>query len=524
MTTININLIREIGIMKILLSSLLLFGFIFLMYQSGLLVLWVEDEQYGHGLMVVGLLGYLLYRRKEDYILENDSYAWLSIIISTLALIIFVVGDSSGISIIKMYSVWLFSIAVIFSIGGWKLFKQLIIPIFIVFILIPLPAPLGPTLTAKLQLVSSVLGVWVIRLFGGVVFLEGNVIDMGGVKLLVAEACAGLRYLFPLMSIGAIAGYIMHAPTWMRWAVFLITIPITIVMNSFRIGVTGLLVETWGSSHTEGFLHFFEGWVVFIATLAILLVFSWFLIKLIPNNTSLIKVFSLDSHNKPSIQKKNLLELKWLNGKTFGYMITCIVFAVVSSIHLNSREHTNIEHKPLSIFPLTIGDWKAKESGLSSLVEAVAGASEYYYGDYSSSKGENVNVYISYYESQRHGQIPHSPKVCIPGDGWLIKSITPVILKDRYNNLFTANRLVITKFGKTIITYYWLKQGNNMYSQEALARIDLIRISLMENRTDGALVRLVTEVASGESIHQADNRLLKFSEKLISVLSDYIPD
>ena len=93
-------------------------------------------------------------------------------------------------------------------------------------------------LTSKLQLVSSVIGVWFIRLFGGVVFLEGNVIDMGNTKLMVVEACSGLRYLFPLMSIGAIAAYLMKAPVWIRVFLFLSTIPITIFMNSFRIAVT----------------------------------------------------------------------------------------------------------------------------------------------------------------------------------------------------------------------------------------------------------------------------------------------
>jgi len=33
-------------------------------------------------------------------------------------------------------------------------------------------------------------------------------------------------------------------------------------MNSFRIGVIGLLVDRWGIAQAEGFLHQFEGWAV----------------------------------------------------------------------------------------------------------------------------------------------------------------------------------------------------------------------------------------------------------------------
>ena len=35
-----------------------------LMYQSGLLLIWSQSEEYGHGLMVVAVLAYLVARRR----------------------------------------------------------------------------------------------------------------------------------------------------------------------------------------------------------------------------------------------------------------------------------------------------------------------------------------------------------------------------------------------------------------------------------------------------------------------------
>src|SRR5207253_2194127 len=95
-------------------------------------------------------------------------------------------------------------------------------------------------LSQKLQLWSSQLGVAVIRLFGISVYLEGNVIDLGSYKLQVVEACSGLRYLFPLMTLGFIAALFFRAPLWKRSILFLSTIPITVLMNSFRIGMIGI--------------------------------------------------------------------------------------------------------------------------------------------------------------------------------------------------------------------------------------------------------------------------------------------
>ena len=105
--------------------------------------------------------------------------------------------------------------------------------------MIPLPSFLYFNLSQELQLISSMIGVAVIRLFDISVYLEGNVIDLGVYQLQVVEACSGLRYLFPLMSFGFLISYIYRGPVWQKIVIFLSTIPITVVMNSFRIGVIG---------------------------------------------------------------------------------------------------------------------------------------------------------------------------------------------------------------------------------------------------------------------------------------------
>ena len=123
-------------------------------------------------------------------------------------------------------------------------FQYLLLPTYILlFFMVPLPHFLYNSLSAELQLVSSRLGVGFIRLFSIPVFLEGNVIDLGNYKLQVVEACSGLRYLFPLTALGFIAAVIFKVALWKKVVLFLSTIPITVLMNSFRIGVIGVLVE-----------------------------------------------------------------------------------------------------------------------------------------------------------------------------------------------------------------------------------------------------------------------------------------
>lgn len=510
-------------------QTLMVFGimfvcFVWLLYQSNLLMLWLEDEEYGHGMMVVGILGYLIYRNRNKLLLTHHSFNWIGALLLLIALTLLFLGEASNIVQVRMYSVWLFLIGTVFSIGGWLLFRKLFIPLCIIFLLIPLPGILGPLLTSELQLISSKLGVSIIRMFGGIVFLEGNVIDMGGVKLLVAEACAGLRYLFPLMSIGAIAGYLMRAPAWMRLTIFLMTIPVTIFMNSFRIGVTGILTEAYGSSHTEGFLHFFEGWVVFVASLIILIGIAWLLTNFLPHSPSFTKVFSFDHlfDNKESnalIEKSN-----WQTKPTVIFLLVNLFVASLISSPFFQREDVIVDNKSLTQFPSMLGQWRASESRLPPSIEAVAGASEYYYGDYLSTSNDKVNLYIAYYRDQKKGAAPHSPTVCIPGDGWIITSDEPVSIKSKSGKIYEVSRLIITKDKHTIVTYYWLKQGNKIFRQQFMARLNLIWFAIKESRADAALIRMVSEVANNEKIEDADARIQEVATELLDVISNYVPD
>ena len=520
------EILKEFSRHTLIVFAFLLFSFSWLLAQTGLLMIWLEDEEYGHGMMVLGLLIYILYRNRKLLLDKNVSATWPGIVLSLATLAIFILGEVSGIAPVQMYSVWMFAVAAVFSIGGWRLFRKLIVPLCIIFLLIPLPNVLGPMLTSELQLISSKLGVWIIRLFGGVVFLDGNIIDMGSVKLLVAEACAGLRYLFPLMSIGAIAGYLMRAPIWMRWSLFLATIPVTIFMNSFRIGVTGLLTEAYGTSHTEGFLHFFEGWVVFIASLIILVVFAWTLTKMLPNSPLFSKVFSLDHIFEQQSERESHSEKpqQWQRYTATKVMLASLMAAVIASSPLIEREDIRVTSKPFTMFPNMLGQWNANESRLPASVVESAAASDYYNGTFTSKEGKGINLYISYYADQKLGPAPHSPELCIPGDGWKIISNKPHILKAKNGNLIEVNRLIITKGEHKIVTYYWLKQGKKIFRQQYMARLDLIWFAIKENRADAALIRMVSEVGSNENIEETDARMQEMASELLNVISDYVPD
>lgn len=500
---------------------------LWLAFQSGLLEAWLKSDEYSHGPLVLLVLVYIVYRRRHSLPMGSVPSGLAVLVLASAPLLMFLMGAASGIGQLQKYAVWLFVVAMIYASGGFPLLKALTVLLLIGLLVIPLPYGMELALTGHLQLVSSEIGVWFIRELGGVVYLQGNVIDMGSIKLLVDEACSGLRYLYPLMGLGAIAAYLFCAPFWAKLTLFLATIPITIAMNSFRIAVTGLLVENYGASHTEGFLHFFEGWVVFIAALIVLLIVARCLLML-HKPIKLSNAFSLESvgpapnaPSAPSSSSANQAD----RSRRRGYYVVLLVIVIAASAApaLNLRAELPADRVPLSEFPLDLGGWIGQEHRLPLVTEEVAGATEYYYADYSYLHKGRVNLYLSYYASQTTGKIPHSPLICMPGDGWTIASLNEVTV-GKAGDEFEVNRLVITKAERTLLAYYWLKQGDRNFNDETLARLDLLRSSVLHSRTDGALVRLVAEVLPGETVEEVDHRLLNFAGELTAIIARYVPD
>ena len=106
--------------------------------------------------------------------------------------------------------------------------------------------------------------------------VSGNVIDIGVTQLQVVDACSGLRYLFPLIALGMVYVYFFERVLWKRVFCVAATIPIAVLTNGLRIGVTGIMTKFLGAKAAEGFFHGFSGWLLFLASFACLFIVGGF--------------------------------------------------------------------------------------------------------------------------------------------------------------------------------------------------------------------------------------------------------
>ena len=288
-------------------------------------------------------------------------------------------------------------------------------------------------------------------------------------------------------------------------------------MNSFRIGAIGVLVDNWGISMAEGFLHDFEGWIIFMACAFILFSLVWLLEKLTNKDVSLAKVFGVVSVP----ENVELADTRSSKDSVFALVISIafLLGALIASDFVDNREEEYPEHTSFVNFPTQLGQWEGRHERMEQDVIDKLKMTDYLFLNYANAKNERINLYVAYYQTQRKGISPHSPRVCIPGGGWEIADLQRVTV-----NGHRANRVIIKKGLQRQLVYYWFQGHGRIVANEYLNKWYLLQDALFKNRTDGALVRIVTPVFERELLESADARILDFMKKSDRELVNYIKD
>jgi EpsI family protein len=151
--------------------------------------------------------------------------------------------------------------------------------------------------------------------------------------------------------------------------------------------------------------------------------------------------------------------------------------------------------------------------------------SDYVMLNYQGKDGKSVDFYTAFYESQRKGESIHSPETCLPGSGWEFKKAGAVELplKDRRGNPMRVNKAVMIKGDFRQLSYFWFPQRDRVLTSAWELKWYNFWDALTRQRTDGALVRLITPIYTGEDLAEADQRLLAFTREIVPVLNEFLP-
>lgn len=236
---------------------------------------WWNDPEAAHGLLLAPLAIWLAWKKGVIPRSEAVARPVLGLILLAGAVALHY-GSGLAAELFTMRMSMLGAVAaVIVAARGIRQLRVWWLPATLIILSVPLPAVVMGSLALPLQLEASRMGAALLEWRQVPVLLAGNVIHLPGRSLFVTEACSGLRSLTALLALGVLQGGLWLRFPAARVVLLLVTLPVAMAVNGVRVFMTGFLVFFVAPELGEGFMHYTEGWALFLFSFGALGVFTW---------------------------------------------------------------------------------------------------------------------------------------------------------------------------------------------------------------------------------------------------------
>ena len=209
-------------------------------------------------------------------------------------------------------------------------------------------------------------------------------------------------------------------------------------------------------------------------------------------------------------------------------IVTASLLAAALYLGETSRAEEIPPREPLATLPMTIDGWAGRrDPDLPPDILAVLGADDYLVRTYSQAGVPRIGLYIGYHSTQRQGDTIHSPLNCLPGGGWqpadFGRVAIPVPGAPDASGAIVVNHVTITKGLDRQLVLYWYQSHRRVVASEYWGKIYTVLDAVRYNRTDAALVRIVTPLRDGEPVEAVERRAVAFVQSLFPLLPRHLP-
>jgi EpsI family protein len=173
---------------------------------------------------------------------------------------------------------------------------------------------------------------------------------------------------------------------------------------------------------------------------------------------------------------------------------------------------------PLDQFSNTVGPWRTFaqfpiDDETRDLLRADDTLTREYVGP------SQVELFVAFFKTQRAGVSPHSPKICLPGNGWTENSsgIISVSVPGEPSPI-PVNRYIVSLNDQRELVLYWYQNPHRVTANEYLSKFYLIFDSLRYRRSDEALVRVIARVDGNDGDARAEEQAIRFVQALYQPL------
>jgi EpsI family protein len=209
--------------------------------------------------------------------------------------------------------------------------------------------------------------------------------------------------------------------------------------------------------------------------------------------------------------------------KRIAILSVCLLLGAVYVATASKTERVP-PRNALSAFPFLVSEWRGQSApDFDAEILSVLGVDEYLNRVYTAAEGTPIGLYIGYYESQRQGDTIHSPMNCLPGSGWepVSRTYIDIPIKGGLQPTITVNRYLIRKGLDEQVVLYWYQSHGRAIANEYRSKLFMVYDAVRLNRTDAALVRVVSPKIGNEQV--SESRAIEFVRAIYPLLGRYIP-
>jgi EpsI family protein len=189
-----------------------------------------------------------------------------------------------------------------------------------------------------------------------------------------------------------------------------------------------------------------------------------------------------------------------LQAVSFGLLgaVACLIaLAQLGASRMLSFDERTIPTPRLAEIPMDFGVWKsAGEQSLDKGVVDYLSPDAYILRDYSGVAAQApLNLFVAHFRSLDKSYGPHSPRICLPGAGWLISSshIAKINVPGRTEPI-PVNEYVMEKGNQRILVLYWYQNDRRIWAEEYSAKVTLLPDLIRYRRSDVSLIRIITNM------------------------------
>jgi exosortase len=230
---------------------------------------WIELEEMGHGFFVPVVAAYIAWKQRDEILAQPVKPAWGALVLVAWGFVQMLLGLVGSDYFVARTSFLISLVGVIWTVWGTAVLRSLLFPLFLLLFMIRIPLFIYSQITFPLQILASRVAEVSLSLLGIPVLRDGNILELPNRQLSVVEACSGIRSLMSLSFLSLVYSYFFDPKVWMRWFLLVLTVPIAILANASRVTLTGILSH-YKPELAEGAYHSFEGWIIFLAALVML--------------------------------------------------------------------------------------------------------------------------------------------------------------------------------------------------------------------------------------------------------------